>query len=258
MHHIIFAAFMSVLIPATPALAMSSATSSATPSANIGTAPAPSITLDDAEIERIILDALSDRHVDTRSASLEFSGQSARLTLPADAVVSVERLTFTQSNGRFAAVISARTPDGRAQRMTAIGRMHANIDIPVLNRRVDAGEVIRQGDVQWVAMQEHAIPANAVYEPRELVGFAPRRSLRAGTPVTSADLVRPVVVAKGSVVMLVLRTPTMLLTARGRALENGAIGETIRVSNDQSRTVVSGVVLADGQVAVDGTPPALR
>jgi flagellar basal body P-ring formation protein FlgA len=43
----------------------------------------------------------------------------------------------------------------------------------------------------------------------------------------------------------------MRLTARGRALDEGAVGDTIRVANAQSRTVVAGVVLANGQVAVD-------
>jgi flagellar basal body P-ring formation protein FlgA len=67
-----------------------------------------------------------------------------------------------------------------------------------------------------------------------------------------------VVVAKGALVTLILQTPSMRLTARGRALDEGGIGDSIRVANAQSRTVVAGVVLANGQVAVDAAdmPPS--
>ena len=66
------------------------------------------------------------------------------------------------------------------------------------------------------------------------------------------------VVAKGALVTLLLQTPSMRLTARGRALDEGVIGDSIRVANAQSRTVVAGVVLANGQVAVDAAdmPPS--
>ena len=50
----------------------------------------------------------------------------------------------------------------------------------------------------------------------------------------------------------------MRLTARGRAIDEGGIGDSIRVANAQSRTVVAGVVVANGQVAVDlaAMPPS--
>ena len=45
-------------------------------------------------------------------------------------------------------------------------------------------------------------------------------------------------VAKGSIVSLVYRTSNMVLTAGGRALENGAMGSVIRVLNRKSKVVV--------------------
>lgn len=116
----------------------------------------------------------------------------------------------------------------------------------------------RLADLQWASVADRTLPANAVYEPHELIGRTPRRGLPAGTPVLAADLKRPVVVAKGALVTLILQTPSMRLTARGRALDEGGIGDSIRVVNAQSRTVVAGVVLANGQVAVDAAdmPPS--
>jgi flagella basal body P-ring formation protein FlgA len=42
----------------------------------------------------------------------------------------------------------------------------------------------------------------------------------------------------------------MRLTAQGRALQDGAAGEVIRVVNTKSNTTVTGVVVADGTVSV--------
>ena len=42
--------------------------------------------------------------------------------------------------------------------------------MPVLNRRLQAGEVITASDLQWVSVPDRGLPANAVYEPQELIG----------------------------------------------------------------------------------------
>jgi flagella basal body P-ring formation protein FlgA len=157
----------------------------------------------------------------------------------------------TNRGRRFTAVLTAVSRGAPPQRFTVAGRLRQQIELPVLNRRLQAGEVITPADLQWVSVGDRGLPGNAVYDPQELIGHTPRRSLPAGSPLVAADLKRPTVVAKGALVTLILSTPSMRLTARGRALDEGAVGDTIRVANAQSQTVVAGVVLANGQVAVD-------
>ena len=204
----------------------------------------------DAAIAETVLAALADRRVDVAGATLEISGISARSAIPAGAELAVERLAWQPAGRRFTAVLTAAARGAPPQRFTVAGRLRQQIEVPVLNRRLNAGEVITPGDLQWVSVGDRALPANAVYAAQELVGRTPRRSLRAGAPVIAADLKRPAVVARGAPVTLILSTPNMRLTARGRALDEGALGEGIRVANAQSHTVVAGVVLANGQVAV--------
>jgi flagella basal body P-ring formation protein FlgA len=45
----------------------------------------------------------------------------------------------------------------------------------------------------------------------------------------------------------------MLLTAQGKALQNGSEGDVIRISNSQSDTVVEAEVVGEGRVAVRPT-----
>jgi flagella basal body P-ring formation protein FlgA len=47
----------------------------------------------------------------------------------------------------------------------------------------------------------------------------------------------------------------MTLTSKGRAMENGAKGQSIRVQNTQSKIVVEGEVVSPGTVRVAGLQP---
>jgi flagella basal body P-ring formation protein FlgA len=207
-------------------------------------------------IEKVVLAALAERRVNVAGATLELAAVSARAVIPASATLAVERLTYQPAGQRFSAVLSAAAAGQPTQRFAVAGRLRQEIQMPVLNRRLQAGEVITATDLQWVSVPDRGLPANAVYEPQELIGRTPRRGLPAGAPVLAADLKRPVVVAKGGLVTLILNTGSMRLTARGRALGEGGIGDVISVANAQSRTVVAGVVIANGQVAVDTMPPS--
>ncbi|HJS84556.1 MAG TPA: flagella basal body P-ring formation protein FlgA, partial [Acetobacteraceae bacterium] len=51
--------------------------------------------------------------------------------------------------------------------------------------------------------------------------------------------------------------PGISLSAEGRALENGAAGDHIRVLNPASRAVLDAVVIGEGRVRVDPQAPPL-
>ena len=66
----------------------------------------------------------------------------------------------------------------------------------------------------------------------------------------TSDLREPVLVPRNSLVVLRLELNRMVLTVQGRALEDGAAGDVIRIRNTKSNTVVSGVVAETGTVRV--------
>lgn len=212
-----------------------------------------------AMLEEAVLAALAGRQVDVRGASIDFTGLSATAPLAADAALVVERITYQPATQRFVAAVLATAPGGTApQRISAIGRLLREVQVPVPNRSLPAGRAIAAGDLEWVAMGDRPLASNVARDPAEMVGRLPRRALPQGAPVVTADLKRPVAVARGALVTIILGTPNMRLTARGQALDEGAVGDTVRVANAQSRTVVGGVVRADGQVEVlaGGRPAA--
>ena len=58
----------------------------------------------------------------------------------------------------------------------------------------------------------------------------------------AGDVQMPILVHKGDLVIIVLNTPSLQLTAQGKALEDGAMGAAIRVANTQSGRVIDAVV----------------
>jgi flagella basal body P-ring formation protein FlgA len=68
------------------------------------------------------------------------------------------------------------------------------------------------------------------------------------------DLQAPVLVPKGSFVLVTLRRANMVLTARGRAIDKGALGDVVRLRNLQSQKIFEALVTGPGQVEIADSP----
>ncbi|TVR82995.1 MAG: flagella basal body P-ring formation protein FlgA [Rhodospirillales bacterium] len=211
-----------------------------------------SIVIGRDDVEAAILEALAEHGVDSRAAAVQFSNRTMRFHLPTDAdpELMVEDLSYDARRGRVHAVVAVDSAGQAAQRIRVHGQVEIMSEVPVLARNLRAGEVISARDVRWITQPRRSLQADAVLAAEDLVGMTARRGVRAGAPVMASDVRQPVVVGKGDLVTIVLQTSHMLLTARGRALQDGARGSAIRVSNAQSNQVVEAVVVGPGQVAV--------
>jgi flagella basal body P-ring formation protein FlgA len=184
---------------------------------------------------------------------VQLDNRDIALILPVDAPakVTVAGFSYDRNSGRFTANVMAPDAQRPLARATVSGKALSMIEVPVLNRRVGRDEVIGQRDIAWVSRPADAVTANHIRDARKLVGMSARRSIRPDRPVRETDITAPVLVPRNSLVTLMLQTDRMRLTAQGRALQDGAQGEVIRVVNTKSNTTVSGVVVADGTVTVE-------
>jgi len=203
------------------------------------------------EIVDAIRDALAERGVDPDS-DIEMSNRLIRLHVPAGAPagVGIEDMNYQPRTRRFTAIISAPADSPDAKRFRFNGRVHATTDVPVLIRRVLAGEQIKKSDVKWVKVRSRRVQPSTILQITELVGMTPRRGLRANYPILTNAVRRPILVEKGSLVTMVLQTRKMTLTAQGKALDHGSDGDVIRIKNTQSNKTVEAEVIGHGRVAV--------
>ncbi len=170
---------------------------------------------------------------------------------------TVRNARYDARTRRFAVLIVVPTGSRSAERTQVTGQAYALIEVPVLNRRMRRNETISRDDVDMLQMRKNGVDRNAILDVDRIVGQTPRRLLRAGTPLRPGDLRRPTVVAKGSLVTLVIETKNMILTAKGRAAHDAAMGEAVRVVNTRSKTAVEGIVEGPNRVTIT-VPGAMK
>jgi flagella basal body P-ring formation protein FlgA len=210
-----------------------------------------SLTIGQAEIESALRKALQRRGLAARS-EIEINGRAAQIQLPAgvSSALQIEQLDYDERSGRFSATVVADTA-----RLPVAGRAVALIEVPVLNRRLATGEIIRKDDIDWAVLRSEQVGRQAIGDPARLIGQEVRRVVPAGQTLRAADLRTPLAVTKNAVVTMMLQTPRMQLTSKGKSMEDGSIGDTVRIMNTQSKTVIEGVVTSINTVQVTSTAP---
>ena len=83
-----------------------------------------------------------------------------------------------------------------------------------------------------------------------LEGMQARRTLSIGDIITDGHVEKVPVVRRGDAIRLVARAGRMSMSAAGEAMQDGGIGDRIRVKNSDSGKVVYGHVLEDGAIQV--------
>ncbi len=89
-----------------------------------------------------------------------------------------------------------------------------------------------------------------ISDPAELIGMEARVVLYAGRPIRPQEIGPPTLVDRNQIVPLSFRDGGLSISAEGRALSRGGVGDTIRVLNTTSHNTVTGTVAADGSVVV--------
>ncbi len=163
--------------------------------------------------------------------------------------ITVSDLRYDLNRGEFSAMLSAG--GGAAPVQKAVnGRLFPVTAVPVLKAQLQKGELITAEDLDYINVRNNELGANVVVSAENLIGMAPRRGLSPFKPMTASDITSPVLVKKGEIVTMVLQNSEMTLTTQGKALESGAVGETVRIVNPSSGVSIEGVVTAVKTVSI--------
>jgi flagella basal body P-ring formation protein FlgA len=170
---------------------------------------------------------------------------------------TVSRLTYDARSGRFDAEIEVPTGASNRGILRLGGRALATVEVAVLARAVERGAIIKDSDVEMERRPRAEVGRDALRDRDHVVGLAARDNLQIGRPLRASDLMRPEIVQRNETVTLTVEMPGIMLTARGKALEGGAEGDVISVSNEQSKRVLQGIVIGAGRVAISMGSPRL-
>ena len=165
--------------------------------------------------------------------------------------LTVDSLDYDAASGQFGAMITASVDAAIPLRFRATGLAVALASTLVASHRMPAGAILGAPDLTLARLRANALPAGATADPAALLGQALRHEVQPGTPITAADVERPIVATSRGRVLMALSEPGLQVSALGEAMQDGAVGDRIQVRNLASGAILVAEVTGDGTVRVD-------
>jgi flagellar basal body P-ring formation protein FlgA len=168
--------------------------------------------------------------------------------------VKVKNITFTKvpdANGDGICAVEIDTSAGRSKNIQVPFRVFVKRKLFMLKIALKRDESIKKEDIfikeTYMNGKGDEYPASIT----DLAGKILKRDLPANTILTYQMLEEPVAVQRGEVVNIVAENRKLLVLVKGKTIDKGRIGDTIRVKNISSGKEIVGRVSALNTVSID-------
>ncbi len=188
------------------------------------------------------------------NAELSVHSNAFPLLVPAKSAWRFETVfaEYDERRKTFSATLRLIAGDDAPRDLDFTGKATYTLEIPTAKRDLKAGLILTRDDI--VLKTVSADSARRRSDPAkidDLIGKEIKRGVRAGNAIDAGDVQTQVMVAKGKTVTLTFAKGGIMLSTKGKALENGGLGDAVRVMNAQSKNVVEGTVTAPETVFVE-------
>ncbi|WP_019626463.1 flagellar basal body P-ring formation chaperone FlgA [Thioalkalivibrio sp. ALJT] len=120
----------------------------------------------------------------------------------------------------------------------------------VANRSLPRQHVLTAGDLRFQRIETSRHAGSYHEDKSELVGQQTRRNIRSGQIIGTQHVTQREIISRGQRVTILAENGAIAIRMQGEALENGTLGDRIRVKNTSSGRVVEGEIQASGDVRV--------
>lgn len=121
-------------------------------------------------------------------------------------------------------------------------------EIPIALRDIARGEVISENHIGTNVVNVSSIRQAFLADTQAIVGKEAKRNIGSGEPFRTALLDAPTAVKRGELVTLESLAGSIKVSSAGTAMADGRVGQKIRVRNNSSERIVSGIVVSQGLV----------
>ena len=211
-------------------------------------------------VREAIAVAVQERIGSSADLDVVLDGGDLELDLPTDVEnsVAVSAINFDPNSNRFAAILVAPADGPPIIQRNIFGTVYEMAQIPVPKRLISAGATISADDLEWQPVQLRRLSGNSLTDAEQLIGRVAKRPLKAGQILRQSDVAVSPVIRKNDLIRLVVKTGQMTLSVQGKAMQDAALGQTIRVINVNSNRQLSGTVVDAGTVAVGFSVAAIN
>lgn len=206
------------------------------------------------EIRNAVRNSLKEKGLEENYELTFVSMPNPQIILPhgESAAVEVTAINYDAQQGRFEATLASPSKQNPLAELAVTGKIERLVPVPVLKRTMASGDIINAYDIAWTDMKSSELQHDIILDAEGIIGMTPRRMLDSGKPVRSLELERPQLVTRGDTITITYLDGPMVLTAQGKAMQNGAKGDMIRVVNTGSNRTVDAFV--EDQYVVTVTP----
>lgn len=156
----------------------------------------------------------------------------------------------TSSNPAYLAGSFFFSVDGRDVARSRINaQVDLNVEALVAARALPKGHVIDENDVS-LSMIPFNQAKGALTDPGPAIGNTTKNNLATGDPIKDRNLTRSLMVRRGEMVTIIAQTGGLKITAAGQAKQDGALGDTINVTNLDSKKSIAARIIGPNTVEV--------
>jgi flagella basal body P-ring formation protein FlgA len=203
---------------------------------------------------------IEDEAVDflSRNISAPHDSLAIAIGLPAVAVeaADVADIAFDVLSGRPAGgtvpfKVTLFLSDGTTRDLTATARVRIYDTVAVSSARIQRHEILGIDDVRLERREVTHLPDAYFSDPLELAGQRTKRLTGIGKIFTASDVEPNPLIKRGSGVMVCVAIGSVTVSSKAKALEDGILGDVIKVQDLGTRKRLVGIVAGERLVLLD-------
>ena len=160
--------------------------------------------------------------------------------------LTVTKMEFDTQRGTFNAYISSNNN----LPFEVAGTFAETTKVPALNRRLDKNEVIAKNDIMYLDLETSKLRTAYIIAEDRLIGRTPTRAIFKERPITENQVADAKVVTKNAQIALQYKNHSLTIATNGIAMEDGAVGQSVRFKNANSNRIVRAKIINEGLAVV--------
>ncbi len=152
--------------------------------------------------------------------------------------------------GRISQMVSIMVDGKRVRKARVCAYLEIFKRVLCAKNGLAKGQVIGRGDLGFARFPLSKLRGRFFSSPEQIVGLAAKRTIRPGKVIFATDVAKPIIVKRGSRVLIVASSPCLRITVPGIVEQKGAEGDFVRVRNLDSKKVIIARVKDENTVLV--------
>jgi len=175
------------------------------------------------------------------------------VTISQNEKTKIKNISFVEmpdANGAGICSLELEQNGGRTRNVQVPFKVFTKRKIFMMRHPGKQGDIIRKGDIS--VKEIHLTGRNSEYPAtaEDIIGRILKRDIAANTVITRQVIEDQIALQRGDLVNIVLEGKGLLVRTKGKAIDKGRVGDTVRVKNVTSGREITGKVASGSTVVI--------